>query len=69
MVPGAICEQKDTLTKRCDQAKDLFIRAAQKVGSHPTGGFDQAYKEAGEARASYDIARDTLAAHVKEHGC
>jgi hypothetical protein len=69
MVRSATCELKKTLTGRCDQTQTLYIQAADRLGRHPTGGFDEAYKAVGEARNAYDVAMEELKAHCKEHGC
>jgi hypothetical protein len=60
---------KETLTQRCELARAFYIEAAEKLGRHPTSGFENAYKEAQDARNAYDAAKAALDAHVKEHGC
>jgi hypothetical protein len=69
MQPAAPCALKETLTQRCELAKAFYIQAAERLGRHPTRGFEQAYKEAAEARNAYDAAKNALEAHTKEHGC
>ena len=63
------CPEKESLEQLFDRAKDLYIRAAQEVGNHSCGGFEQAYKEAGVARQAHDDAKTALDAHVQQHGC
>ena len=63
------CPHKESLLRRCDLARALYIQAARHVGEVSHGGFDSAYVESGKARIAYDTAKDTLEAHTKEHGC
>ena len=63
------CALKETLSQRCELARALFTQAAQRLGSYPANGFEQAYKEAQDARNSYEAARNALDAHTKDHGC
>ncbi len=69
MQPCPSCGEKETLTDSLHQARSRYAVKALKLQKIDTAGFDQALEESENARIAYELARETLEAHIREHGC
>ena len=69
MQPSPSCGQKKSLTNALHEARSRYAVKALKLEEIDTAGFEQALEESENARIAYELARETLEAHIREHGC
>lgn len=69
MQPCPSCGEKKSLTDLLNHARLVYARAARDLERCGSNQFGEAYEIADNARFLFEIARDALDEHVKQHGC
>ncbi|HEV8145004.1 MAG TPA: hypothetical protein VGP79_01410 [Bryobacteraceae bacterium] len=63
------CGEKETLTERLTEARKSYAAAARSLQDHSGTDFKKAFDHAESAKSAYEVASQTLAAHIEEHRC
>lgn len=69
MQPAPACGEKESLTKLLNHARVAYATATRELATCPKQESDEAYDLADNARFLYEISRDALDEHLKDHGC
>jgi hypothetical protein len=69
MSPAPACGEKESLTKLLNDARATYASATRELASCPRDKFNEAFELADIARFLYEIVRDALEEHLKDHGC
>ena len=63
------CPAKQVLSAHVIESRTRYLKAARELGRVPFAEFEREYRKADTARVAYELAKDALEAHIKEHGC